>query len=149
MNNELMDKALDWDDEVNETEYELIPAGIYNFVVRKFERGNHSGSTNLPACKKAILTLDLTDDTGKKKGTVTHSLYLHTKCSGFLSAFFLAIGEKENNGKVKMNWNNVTGASGRLEIFIDKYNGEEYAKVKKFLKPAKAQPSSNAGYDNF
>ena len=36
-----MDKALSWDDEINlESEYELLPAGEYNFVVESLGKGH-------------------------------------------------------------------------------------------------------------
>lgn len=138
---EFMDKALDWDDEIeNESEFTLLPEGIYDFEVVKFERGSHNGSEKLPPCKKAVLTIKIYGKDGAST-VIKHNLFLHSKCEGILSAFFLAIGEKKRGEKVRMNWNAVTGAKGRCKVYIDKYNGNEYNKIKSFLEPEK--PSEN------
>lgn len=150
MQNEFMDRALDWDDEIeNENEFTLLPEGEYDFEVLKFERGQHNGSAKLPACRKAILTIKLIGKNGEST-VITHNLFLHTKCEGILSAFFLSIGEKKHGEKVRMNWPAVPGAKGRCKVYIDNYNGNQYNKIKSFLAPEKAsaQPDSNK-YSSF
>ena len=136
--NENYERQLDWDDEIEqESEFVILPEGTYDFEVVKFERGQHNGSEKLPACKKAILTIKLTD--GKKSTTIIHNLFLHSKCEGMLSAFFLAIGEKKHGEKLRMNWNNVTGAKGRCKVIVEPYNGNDYNKIKSFLEPKPAE----------
>lgn len=131
------ERALDWDDEIEkESEFVLLPEGTYNFEVIKFERGNHNGSDKLPACKKAILTVKVFGKNGEET-TIIHNLFLHTKTEGMLSAFFLSIGEKKHGEKVRMNWQNVTGAKGRCKVTVDTYNGNQYNKIKSFLEPEK------------
>lgn len=131
------DRALDWDDEIEkESEFVLLPEGTYNFEVIKFERGNHNGSDKLPACKKAILTIKIFGNNGEET-VINHNLFLHTKTEGMLSAFFLSIGEKKHGEKVRMNWQNVTGAKGRCKVYVDTYNGNQYNKIKSFLEPEK------------
>lgn len=150
MQNEIMDRALDWDDEIeNENEFTLLPEGEYDFEVLKFERGQHNGSAKLPACRKAILTIKVTGKNGEST-VITHNLFLHTKCEGILSAFFLSIGEKKHGEKVRMNWPAVPGAKGRCKVYIDTYNGNQYNKIKSFLDPEKApaQPDGNK-YSSF
>lgn len=145
MQNEFLDRALDWDDEIeNENEFTLLPEGEYDFEVLKFERGQHNGSAKLPACRKAILTIKIYGKNGEST-VITHNLFLHTKCEGILSAFFLSIGEKKHGEKVRMNWTAVPGAKGRCKVYIDTYNGNQYNKIKAFLAPEKApaQPDSN------
>lgn len=141
-------RALDWDDEIEkENEFVLLPEGVYDFEVVKFERGNHNGSDKLPACKKAILTIKISDDKGKET-TIIHNLFLHTKTEGMLSAFFLAIGEKKHGEKVRMNWQNVTGAKGKCKVIVDTYNGNQYNKIKSFVTPDK-KPASDSKYGGF
>ena len=145
MQNEFLDRALDWDDEIeNENEFTLLPEGEYDFEVLKFERGQHNGSAKLPACRKAILTIKIYGKNGEST-VITHNLFLHTKCEGILSAFFLSIGEKKHGEKVRMNWPAVPGAKGRCKVYIDTYNGNQYNKIKAFLAPEKApaNPDSN------
>lgn len=142
--NEFMDRAFDWDDEIeNESSYTIVPEGVYDFEVTKFERGSHNGSDKLPACKKAILTIRITN--GKDSTTIIHNLFLHSKCESMLSAFFLAIGEKKHGEKVRMNWSNVTGAKGKCKVYIDTYKGEQYNKIKSFLAPEKATTETKYG----
>ncbi|MCM1544872.1 MAG: DUF669 domain-containing protein [Ruminococcus sp.] len=137
MSDKFMDRALEWDDEIeNESSYTIVPEGIYDFEVTKFERGTHNGSEKLPPCKKAILTIRVTN--GKESTTIVHTLFLHSKCESMLSAFFLAIGEKKHGEKVRMNWSAVTGAKGKCKVYIDNYKGEQYNKIKSFLAPEKA-----------
>lgn len=143
---EFMDRALDWDDEIeNESNYTIVPEGIYDFEVTKFERGMHNGSDKLPACKKAILTIRVTN--GKDSTTIIHNLFLHSKCESMLSAFFLAIGEKKHGERVRMNWSNVTGAKGKCKVYIDIYKDEQYNKIKSFLAPEK--PATETKYGGF
>src|SRR5690625_1469230 len=120
---------LGWDDEIEESgpDFILLPEGDYNFSVEKFERGRHSGSTNLPPCNMAILTLKVN---GGDQGTATviHRLFLHSKTEGFLSNFFEAIGQKKEGERIRMNWNAVMGAKGRCKLEINRYttqSGEE------------------------
>ena len=142
------ERALDWDDEIEkESEFVLLPEGVYDFEVVKFERGNHNGSDKLPACKKAILTIKISDGKGKEI-SIIHNLFLHTKTEGMLSAFFLAIGEKKHGEKVRMNWQSVTGAKGKCKVVVDTYNGNQYNKIKSFITPEK-KPDSGSKYGGF
>lgn len=137
-----LNREFDWNDEIeNESEYTLLPEGDYDFTVVSFERGRYAGSTNLPPCNKAILTIRVESPQGKT--TLKHNLFLHTKTEGLLSEFFIAIGQKKHGEKLRMNWNAVTGARGRCKVYVDKWTGNdgtehESNKIKRFLEPAKA-----------
>lgn len=150
MNNEI-ERELQWDDQIQESgpSFVLIPAGKYNFRVEKFERARHNGSTNLPSCPMALLTIKIE---GGEHGetTVIHRLFLHSKTEGFLSNFFEAIGKKEEGQPIKMDWNAVTGAQGRCELEVNKYtnrDGEEKTnnQVKTFLPYADFVKNNNQG----
>ena len=143
MNRDL--RELGWDDEIenDSPEFVILPEGDYEFVVTKFERGRHNGSEKLPPCNKAILTLQVAGEKGV--ALITHNLFLHSKCEGMLCAFFTAIGQRKHGEKLKMNWNNVIGASGRLKLGIRTWAGNDGAEktsndVKKFY-----EPEENAG----
>lgn len=129
-----IERELGWDDEIQESgpEFVLLPAGDYNFTVEKFERGRHQGSEKLPPCNMAILTLKV-DGGEKGEATIFNRLFLHSKTEGFLSAFFESIGQKQEGQKVKMNWNTVFGAKGRVKLNIDTYNDKERNQVDRFL----------------
>ncbi|MBQ7296431.1 MAG: DUF669 domain-containing protein [Clostridia bacterium] len=142
-------RALDWDDEIeNESEFTLLPEGVYDFEVIKFERGNHNGSDKLPPCKKAILTIKVYGNNGEST-VINHNLFLHTKMEGLLSAFFLSIGEKKHGEKVRMNWQNVIGAKGKCKVYVDTYNGNQYNKIKSFIAPENNNSVSSSKYGGF
>ena len=86
------EREFGWDDEIeNDSEFQILPDGDYNFTVTGFERGRHQGSAKLPPCNKAIITLNVADGKGNQ-GTIKHNLFLHTKTEGMLCAFFTALG---------------------------------------------------------
>lgn len=136
--NEVMSE-LDWDSEISrDSEFVLLPEGEYDFVVTKFERARHNGSAKLPACPKAVITLEVTD--GKSKATIEHNLFLHQKTEGMLCEFFTAIGQRKHGETLKMNWPAVMGARGRCKVYVDKWQGKdgqpkESNKIKKFVAP--------------
>ena len=70
--------------------------------------------------------------------------------NGQLFAFFRSIGAQVlPNGRIKMDWSKVLGATGRLLISHRKYNGNDYNNIKRFLPQGQsaqsAQPQSS-GY---
>lgn len=131
-----MERALDWNDEIEEEggDFILLPEGDYEFMVESVERGRHPGSAKLPPCNKAILGIRI--DAPQGSVTLNHNLFLHTKTEKILSAFFISIGQKKKGEKAPMNWN-IVGSSGRCKVGIHKYTregGEErtYNDIKQF-----------------
>ena len=48
------DYELAWDAEISkEAEFELLPAGTYDFTVENFERGRYAGSDKMKPCPTA------------------------------------------------------------------------------------------------
>lgn len=136
---ETYEREFAWDDEIEkESDFILLPEGDYDFTVTAFERARHQGSTNLPPCNKAILTITIESPEGTVN--IKHNLFLHSKTEGMLSAFFCAIGQKKHGEKLKMNWNTVIGSKGRCKIIIDTWQNNTGAemksnKVKRFFDP--------------
>lgn len=144
-NSDNLDRELGWDDEIEkESDFILLKPGDYNFEITKFERARHEGSANLPPCNKAIVTLKIETDEGD--AFINNNLFLHTKTEGFLSAFFISIGQKKKGEKLKMDWNEVVGAKGKCKVsvrkWISKQDGQEYQnnEIKQFY-PAIEQNS--------
>lgn len=136
MNNEI-ERELGWDDEIEkESEFVLLPEGDYNFTVTKFERARFNGSVKMPPCNQANLELTMhTKDFGDI--VVYHTIFLHTKTEGMLSAFFTGIGQKKKGEKLRMNWGAVVGSKGKCKLKLNTYktnDGEERTnnKVSKF-----------------
>ncbi|HJC24961.1 MAG TPA: hypothetical protein H9761_14865 [Candidatus Eisenbergiella merdavium] len=129
------ERELQWDDTIENDgqEYVTLPEGDYAFTVESFERGRHNGSEKLPACNKAIVRLRI--DTPEGPAFISHQLFLHTKTEGLLSAFFSSLGLKKKGEPLRMNWNAVTGASGRAHITLDPDRNDpekKYNHVKRF-----------------
>ena len=139
-----MEGALDWNSEITkDDEYELLPEGTYNFRVESFERGRFNGSEKMSACNQANLTLAVTDPASGKSGKIFDTLFLHSKSEWRLSQFFTAIGQKKKGEPLRMNWNLVPGATGRLELTVNRYTKKdgstgENNRVGKYLPPTQA-----------
>lgn len=143
-----MERALDWDDSIEKDggDFTLLPEGDYDFKVEKFERARHPGSTKLPPCNKAILTISI--ESAEGAATLIHNLFLHTKTEGMLSAFFSSIGQKKKGEKVNMNWPMVPGSTGRCKVGIRNWTNNEGKpmqsnEIKKFY--AKEEKTFKAG----
>lgn len=155
-----MPRELGWDDEIknDSSPYEVLPEGDYEFRVEKFERARHGGSDKIPACNKAILTLDVTSPQGS--GKVQVNLFLHSKFEWKLCQFFTSVGARKRGEPLRMNWNAVAGATGRCHIGVRKWIGTNDGKehegneVTEFFEPEElpaqwqngAAASSAGGY---
>ncbi len=147
-NTQPIEKELNWNDTIENdgADFILLPAGEYDFTVKSYTRGRHNGSEKLPPCNKAILDLEIYSSEGPV--TLKHNLFLHTKVEGLLCAFFTCIGQRKHGEKLTMDWNKVSGAKGRCEIYVDKWKNDKGVemqsnKIKKFIEPKEnAAPTS-------
>lgn len=118
----MSEREYDWNDIIeNDSTFEILPEGDYDFTVISFERARHNGSEKLPPCNKAVLTIRVSN--GEKTGTIFYNLFLHTKTEGMLCAFFTAIGHRKKGEQLRMDWSRVTGAKGRCKVGIRKWTG--------------------------
>ncbi len=146
-------RAFNWDDVIqNDSSFVLLPEGTYPFTVKTFERGYHNGSDRMPACNKAVLTLEV--DSGSLGAVeLTENLFLHSRAEWKLCEFFTAIGQRKKGEALTMNWNAVTGARGMAEVGIREWKGKDGSlrksnQIVHFLEPAanNAQPAPTAGF---
>lgn len=133
--NNNFDRELDWDSEiVADSEFTLLPPGLYSFTVAGYERAQHTPTNpngKLPSCNKAIVSIKIVANEGET--TLKHNLFLHTSVEGLLSAFFGAIGLKKKGEPLKMPWNQITGATGVCKVGIREHNGNQYNEVKSMI----------------
>lgn len=120
--------VLEWNDSIENDgqEYILLPEGDYNFTVIDFERGRFNGSAKIPACNKAIITVQIESKNGI--ATVKFDLILYRSLEWRLSSFFRSIGQKKHGEKLVMDWTKVVGSKGRAHFKQRSYvnmNGEE------------------------
>lgn len=140
MENNNIEREFGWDDTIeNESsDWVLLPEGDYDFEVTSFERARHNGSAKLPPCNKAVISIHIDSPNGST--TIQHNLFLHSKCEGMLSAFFIAIGQKKRGEPLRMNWQNVIGAKGRCKVGVRTWKGNDGEdrqsnEIKKFYDP--------------
>ena len=138
------ERAYDWNeppiDGVGDGGYVLLPPGEYPFRVVRVDKGRHPGSVNLPPCNKAIVTVEI-DGGHLGVATAQNNLFLHSKCDGFLSAFFKSIGLHQKGEPLRMDWGRATGSCGRCKTKNHSYNGKDYNDIDRFLAP-ETQPSN-------
>ena len=137
--NNNFDRELDWDSEiVKDSEYIILPAGLYQFTVEGYERAQHTPSPNnpnakLPSCPKAIVSIKINANEGET--TLKHNLFLHSSVEGLLSAFFGAIGLKKKGEPFNMGaaWKQIAGTTGVCKVGIREHNGNQYNEVKSMI----------------
>lgn len=137
--NNNFDRELDWDSEiVKDSEYVLLPPGLYQFTVEGYDRAQHTPSPNnpnakLPSCPKAIISMKITANEGET--TLKHNLFLHSSVEGLLSAFFGAIGLKKKGEPFNMGaaWKQIAGTTGVCKVGIREHNGNQYNEVKSMI----------------
>ena len=128
---------MDWDSPIEADagrgEFNLPPAGEYGFKVIEFEK-TFSKAGNKMA--KVVLELDEEGQHWK----VYDYLVLSDKMAWKLSDFFEALSLKKKGEKLdKMPWDKVLGATGRMKIKHETYEGSESCKVDKYLASEAAQ----------
>lgn len=133
------EREFGWEDTIQQesADFVLLPEGLYNFVVKGFERGRHMPNPQnpgkLPACNKATVSIEI--EAAEGSTVLKHNLFLHSSTEGMLSAFFGAIGQKKKGEPLKMNWQTIVGARGVCKVGIRTYNGNQYNEVKAMLYP--------------
>lgn len=137
---------ISWNDQIAAEggKFIILDDGDYDFTVTAFERGRFPGSTKIPACNKAVLTL--TVQTPEGEANVKYDLILWSSLEWKISEFFRAIGQKKPGEAFVPRWGEVIGSRGRAHFKPRKYmnNGEERQTndVSKFYdyEPQQAQP---------
>ncbi len=122
---ETQSEVMDWDSEisVDGKEFILLPEGDYVFTVVDFQRGYFNGSAKVPACPKAILTLELETKEGAVR--MTENLLLIRSMEWKQSAFFRSIGQKKHGETLKPNWNKVLNSQGMVHVKPREYIGND------------------------
>ena len=127
------EREFGWDDTIEkDSEFVLLPDGLYYFTVASYERGRHTPNPQnpgkLPAFPKATVHLKIVANEGETE--LRHNLFLHSSTEGMLSAFFGAIGQKRKGEPLRMDWNAIIGKVGVCKVGTREYNGNKYNEVK-------------------
>ena len=122
-----MGQELDWDmgEVSDEGAFVLLPAGIYAFGVEKLEKERFEGSAKMAPCPRAHLTLSLIGADGSS-GTVHERIMLNTKMAWRIARFFQSLGyQKNDEGKVPVDWDHIEGKSGYLALKVREYQKKD------------------------
>ena len=153
-NNMTDDRELDWEEEIlNEAiSYTLLPDGDYPATILKMERARFEGSSKVPPCRMAKLTVALH---GGERGenTVTYNLFLLQRFAWKIAEVFVSCGlASPEDERVRMQWDKLEGADCRCRIIQEDYTkksgphaGETGTanKIVKFLPPV-VRPAASA-----
>lgn len=136
--------ALDWDSQVENdgAEFVLLPEGTYKFTIVDFQRGRFPGSTKIPPCPKAELTLAVETDEGR--ATVKTDLILYSSLEWKISSFFRCVGLKKHGEAYRPQWDNLIGMTGLAHFkprsWTDNNGNERQANdCDKFLDPSEPE----------
>lgn len=134
-------QALDWDSDLEVSDYILLDEGYYPFVVKDLAKEYFDGSEKIAPCPRAHLTLIC--DYGEQEATVHDRILLSASVAWRSSNLFEALGFQKDasTGKMKPHWNEVVGRGGYVKIGVRTYtnkNGEEKQanEVLEYVKPA-------------
>lgn len=138
--------AFNWDDEVENTghEFEIMPAGDYEFTVTGFTRGwyDPKQGAKLPPCAQAELelTFNWTNGNGAARtNKLTYKLQLCQSVSWKIFQFFQSVGLLPEDAKqTKFPWNAVMGKKGiaAVEQTVSQKNNKTYNNVDKVYVPS-------------
>lgn len=134
--------AYEWDSTIQNDggDFKLLPEGAYPFTVKSLEKAYNNGTKSIPACPMAKIMLRV--GSGAESSDVTTNLYLDDSQEWKLCQFFLAIGMRKHGEALKMDWDNVIGKTGWVEIehysYTDKGEEKTINSAGRFLDPADA-----------
>ena len=124
-------EEMDWDSPIEADagrgEFNLPPAGEYGFKVIEFEK-------TLSKAGKKMAKLNLELDEEGQHWKVYDYLVLTTNMEWKIAQFFECLGLKKKGEPLqKMPWDKVLGATGRMKLKHETYEGRESCKVDRYL----------------
>lgn len=131
-------QAFGWDDEatVEDSSYEVLPEGTYDYEVTGFDRGRYEGSANMAPCPMAKVRIRCTDTEGTTaSGTGFVNFYLNSKTLWKITAFLKSTGildpetpEGQTYPLSLFSKDNAMGTTGRCKVKVtqSKRDGKTY-----------------------
>lgn len=148
-------QAFSWDDnaQVQDSQFELLPNGEYDYEVTSFKRERFDGSAKMAACPVAVIQLRCTN--AQASGTGFCRLFLNSKVIWKITAFFKSCGllspdTPEGTSFPMSLFEQVVGHTGKVKVTVTKSesNGRTYENNEfQFVVPkASAAPSPATTY---
>lgn len=133
--NQVQGEELSYDGTITQDsqEFVILVPGEYQFRVTNIEKTRSKGEGKLPSCNMVKVTCSINSPQGT--ANIIENLVLHTSLEWKLSQFFSSIGQKKKGEPLRMNWNNVMGATGKCSVINEEYNGNLQNRIKAFLLP--------------
>lgn len=147
MNENAKNMSFDWDDEVEESSFELVPDGDYHFTVTNFERAwwepYNPAESKIQACNQANIELSIgwiNSEGTPKTNKIQHRLKLTRSLQFMIYQFFESIGlRKKGDGTTKMPWDEIIGKTGICQVgHHTDTKGIEYNDIVKCYTPENA-----------
>lgn len=112
----MADEILTWDSEIEEDgEFTLLEEGDYDFKVEDFQRK----TTKKGDAPMAQISFKVGDD--YTKTSINEYFVLKKSVEWKISQFFRSIGLKKHGERVKMQWEQSLGKTGRCHVIVDEY----------------------------
>lgn len=143
-----------WDDEIEESDFELVPDGDYQFTVTDFERAwwepYNPDTSKIQACNQANieLTIDWMNGNGQMRSSkIQHRLKLTRSLQFLIYQFFECVGlRKKGDGTTKMPWDQIVGKTGICQVgHHEDTKGNTYNDIIKCYTPENAPTVTNNG----
>lgn len=108
-------KELDWEEEIDDGDTEriepvLFEPGDYDFTVKSFKRSKAKTSGK----NMAELELEVTD--GVKSTVIKDWIVLTSNTIWKIASFFRSVGLKKHGEKIRMQWKESVGRTGRCSL---------------------------------
>ena len=139
---------LGFDDTIveDEKEFVLFPKGIYAFEVKQFKKDRTKGNKKNPPCNMVVVEIDVIGPDNQIKSMNSY-LVLNRKMEWKLSQFFVAIGQKKKGEPLKMNWAQVPGSKGHLELIETvSSKGNPMNEINRFINPEELMNNQQPQY---
>lgn len=134
-----------------DSEFELLPDGVYSFTVTRTEHSMFGGSAKLAPCDCFKLTLDCTSQDGAHRSNVTANIYFDDSQAWKITQLLKCIGyipEDQPSGTQmgplgQLFTYDIVDMGGWCEISKHTFTGRDNVEresndVKRFLPPSKA-----------
>lgn len=111
-------RELEWDDVITgeNSNFEPLPEGDYNFTVDHFERSRSSGGGKLPPCNMAIVYFNVRGQ--GREMMIRENYVMHSTLEWKLSELFMGVGLLKEGETLSLGtlWKMLAGRTGKCKV---------------------------------